>query len=81
MCTRTAFERLRDRISALEKSDAEQDASINFLLRGQKLQYWSIWGAFVLVLLALIYGALGPRGFNAVTKVAPPTAQCSPETN
>lgn len=80
MCTRTAFEKLRDRISALEKNDAEQDASIDFLLRGQKLQYWSIWGAFMLVLLALVYGALGPRGFNAVTKVAPPTAQCNLET-
>lgn len=75
MCDRPAFEKLRDRITRLEMSDASQDEKLKTLFRGMRIQFWTVWGSFMLMLLALIYGALGPRGFNAVTSAAPKVAQ------
>lgn len=71
MCDRPAFEKLRDRVTRLEMSDVSQEEKLKTLFRGQRIQFWTVWGAFMLTLLALIYGALGPRGFNAVTDAAP----------
>lgn len=71
MCDRPAFEKLRDRVTRLEMSDASQDEKLKTLFRAQRIQFWTVWGAFMMTLLALIYGALGPRGFNAVTNAAP----------
>lgn len=70
MCDKIEFEKLRDRMMALEKSHLVQGEQIKTLFRSTKLQFWSIWGMTMLMLLALIYGACGSNGFNAVTKAA-----------
>lgn len=74
MCDKASFDKLRDRVSALERRDDVQDEQIRTLFKAQRVQFWTIWGAFMLCLLALIFGALGPRGFNAVTNAAQKTA-------
>lgn len=71
MCDKVEFEKLKDRLMDAEKSLIAQGEQIKTLFRSSKLQFWSIWGMTMLMLLALIYGALGSNGFNAVTKAAP----------
>jgi len=71
MCDHQHFEDHEQRISALEKTDAVHDAKLDSITEQLRFQMYTVWGAFFLVLLALIWGALGPRGFNAVTKAAP----------
>lgn len=77
MCDEAHFHKLEDkveehddRIQALEKTDAVHDAKIDSLAKQAKFQMITVWAAFFLTLLALIYGALGPNGFNAVTTTA-----------
>lgn len=77
MCDRehfTELERAVDdhdkRLDALEKTDAVHDVKLELLTKQVRLQMLTVWGAFFLVLLALIYGALGPDGFRAVTHEA-----------
>jgi len=71
MCDKFNFDNHERRISQLEKADAVHDAKLDMLTKQVRFQMITVWGAFFLVLLALIWGALGPSGFNAVTKVAP----------
>ena len=69
-------------INALAKRDAEQSVQIADLARTTEKQgdnmmklvnrlVMAIIGLLVLMALALIFGALGEKGFNAVTKAAP----------
>ena len=75
MCDKTAFEKLRDRVAKIEKEsathDAIQDEQLKTLFNIVKTQSRIAWAFAFILLLAVIYGALGPRGFNAVTKAAP----------
>lgn len=77
MCDHIHYEELREemkqhdkRLDQLEKTDAVHDAKIDALARQAKFQMITQWAAFFLVLLALIWGACGPQGFNAVTTAA-----------
>lgn len=71
MCDKAEFAKLRDRVTNLEVGKCVHDEQIKTLFRGQRLQFWTVWGAFMLCLLTLIYGAIGSKGFNAVTNAAP----------
>lgn len=71
MCDKIEFEKLKDRMMALEKSQLVQGEQIKTLFRSSRLQFWTVWGITIILLLAVVYGALGPRGFNAVANAAP----------
>ena len=78
MCDHAEFARIREAIGELQKADAVQSEQIKTLFnvtskqgnQQDKLTARLVFAAIVALLLALgavIYGALGPRGFNAVT--------------
>lgn len=82
MCDRESFARLKDAIVELQKADAVQSEQIKTLFATTKKQgeqqtimlnrlVMAVIGVLVLTVLALIFGALGERGFTAVTKAAP----------
>lgn len=85
MCTKREFAELRDRIADVEKMNIAQTEQIKTLFtttaelkeslhESYKLVKGLLWfGGVVLILavLALIFGALGRDGFNAVTRAAP----------
>lgn len=79
---RDQTEQNTQQINALAKRDAEQSVQIASLAKTTEKQgdnmmklvnrlVMAIIGMLVLMALALIFGALGERGFNAVTKAAP----------
>ena len=70
MCDKIEFEKLKDRMMSLEKSQLVQGEQIKTLFRSSRLQFWTVWGITIILLLAVVYGALGPRGFNAVANAA-----------
>ena len=72
-------------IAALQQTDAVQSEQIKTLFhtaekqgaQQDKMTSRLVWAAVValfLALFAVIYGALGPHGFNAVTKAVPAVA-------
>lgn len=82
MCNRESFAKIRDAIGELQKADAVQSEQIKTLFHVTKEQganqrrllnrlVMAVIGILVLVVLALIFGALGKEGFNAVTRAAP----------
>lgn len=82
MCDKESFAKIRDAIADLQKADAVQSEQIKTLFAVTKKQgeqqdrltsrlVWAAVVALFLSLLAVIYGALGERGFNGVTKAAP----------
>lgn len=82
MCDRESFAKIRDAIGDLQKADAVQSEQIKTLFKTTETQgetqkavvnrlLWIVGGILVLVVLALIFGALGERGFNGVTNAAP----------
>lgn len=82
MCDKESFAKIRDAIADLQKADAVQSEQIKTLFAVTKKQgeqqdrltsrlVWAAVVALFLALLAVIYGALGERGFNGVTKAAP----------
>lgn len=82
MCDRESFAKIRDAIADLQKADAVQSEQIKTLFNTTKEQgdtqkalvnrlLWIVCIVFLLAILALIFGALGKEGFNAVTKTAP----------
>ena len=83
MCDKAEFAALRERIGEIEKSNAAQTAQIGALCESVRDLKITVQGAFskllwvcVIVMLlavgALIYGALGDKGFHAVTNAAKP---------
>lgn len=82
MCTKAEFAKLRDRIADVEKMNIAQSEQIKTLFAATKDLKDTVRGAFskllwfsgivlLIVVLALVWGALGERGFNGVTKAAP----------
>jgi len=77
MCDHFHYEALRkevdehdDRLDALEKTDAVHDAKIDALAKQAWFQMITVWAAFFLVLLTLVWIAVGPDGFRDVTSAA-----------
>ena len=65
--TADQIEQLDDRVTQLEVSGARLDERLSSLVSSTSNLKWSIWSITVILLLAVIYGALGDKGFNAVT--------------
>lgn len=81
MCDRESFAKIRDAISDLQKADAVQSEQIKTLFHTTEQQgenqtrlvnrlVLAVIGVLILAVLALIFGALGRDGFNAVTHAA-----------
>lgn len=71
MCDKIEFMKLKDRMMALEKSQIAQGEQIKTLFQSSRLQFWTVWGITIILLLTVVYGAVGQNGFNAVTSAAP----------
>ena len=82
MCNRESFAKIRDAIGELQKADAVQSEQIKTLFKTTERQgdtqtrlvnrlVLAVIGVLILAVLALIFGALGERGFKAVTTAAP----------
>jgi len=82
MCDRESFAKIRDAIGELQKADAVQSEQIKTLFHVTERQgdtqtrlvnrlVLAVIGVLILAVLALIFGALGKEGFNAVTRAAP----------
>lgn len=82
MCNRESFAKIRNAIGDLQKADAVQSEQIKTLFHTTERQgdtqtrlvnrlVLAVIGVLILAVLALIFGALGERGFNAVTTAAP----------
>ena len=59
------------RITSLEINGGRLDERIDGLISATNNLKWGVWGFTFLCLLALIYGALGPHGFNQVANSQP----------
>ena len=70
MCDKTSFSDLRNRVTVLETNAARFDEQIKTLFNSVSRLYYVTVIFGLLMLLAIIYGALGQRGFNAVTSAA-----------
>lgn len=86
MCDRESFAKIRDAIADLQKADAVQSEQIKTLFNVTARQgetqkalvnrmLMIVGIVLILAILALIWGGLGERGFNAVTKAAPTMAK------
>lgn len=82
MCNRESFAKIRDAIGDLQKADAVQSEQIKTLFKTTEKQgdnqtrlvnrlVLAVIGVLILAVLALIFGALGKDGFNAVTRAVP----------
>lgn len=82
MCDRESFAKIRDAIGDLQKADAVQSEQIKTLFHTTEKQgdnqqrlvnrlVLAVVGVLILAVLALIFGALGERGFNSVAKTVP----------
>lgn len=70
MCDKIEFEKLKDRMMALEKSQLVQGEQIKTLFNSVHLLYKIVLVGGLILLLAVVWGAVGPDGFNAVTTAA-----------
>ena len=82
MCNRESFAKIRDAIGELQKADAVQSEQIKTLFHVTERQgdtqtrlvnrlVLAVIGVLILAVLALIFGALGEHGFNAVMRTSP----------
>jgi hypothetical protein len=90
MCDKESFARIRDAIGDLQKADAVQSEQIKTLFHTTEKQgenmtaqnnrlIMAIIGVLLILVLAVVFGALGERGFNSVTKAAPALATKAPK--
>ena len=82
MCNRESFAKIRDAIGELQRADAVQSEQIKTLFHVTERQgdtqtrlvnrlVLAVIGVLILAVLALIFGALGEHGFNAVMRTSP----------
>ena len=76
MCDHESFSELRERVGDLEKGAVRFDEQIKTLFNSITRLYYVTVLFGLLMLLAIIYGAVGQHGFNAVTHSA--TSRLSP---
>ena len=86
MCDKESFAKIRDAIGDLQKADAVQSEQIKTLFHTTERQgenmtnqlnrlILAIIGVLLILVLAVVFGALGKDGFNAGTKAAPAAMQ------
>ena len=61
------IDNLDERVTMLEISSAKLDERLSALVSSTSNLKWSLWSITLLLLLTVIYGAIGYRGFNQVT--------------
>jgi len=78
MCDKDHYESLNERVNKLERdqliTSTKQDEQIKTLFESVKVLRNVVYTFALIMLLTLVYGALGPTGFNAVTSRTPGTA-------
>ena len=65
--TSNKIEELDQRVTAIEINEAKLDERLSALVSSTSNLKWSLWSITLLLLLTVIYGAIGYRGFNQVT--------------
>lgn len=70
MCDKEGFRDLRERVHALENSQGRFEEQLKTLFKSVSTLYRVFLVACLLLLLTVIYGAIGQHGFNAVTHSA-----------
>ncbi len=81
MCDKPSFNKIRESIAALQRENAVQTEQIKTIFKVTAAQgeqqnrltarlVWAIIVALFISVLAVVYGALGQNGFNAVTHTA-----------
>lgn len=74
MCDKAHFEKLESRVDRLEidfiKHAASSEVQLANVVRLQKYTLLCLGAACLLMLLTIIYGAVGERGFNHVACAA-----------
>lgn len=59
------------RLAKIEVSSARLDERLDNLVKSTANLKWSIWSITIILLLTVVYGALGKDGFHAVTNTTP----------
>lgn len=74
MCDKEHYNELRERVDELEiqfvRHSASSEVQISNLLKASTRLFWTAVIGGLLMLLTLIYGAIGERGFNHVSCAA-----------
>ena len=60
------IDNLDERVTMLEISSAKLDERLSALVSSTSNLKWALWSITLLLLLTVIYGAIGYRGFNQV---------------
>lgn len=64
--TNDKIDELDQRITQIEINEAKLDERLSALVSSTSNLKWSLWSITLLLLLTVIYGAIGYRGFNQV---------------
>lgn len=65
--TSDKIDELDQRVTAIEINEAKLDERLSALVSSTSNLKWALWSITILLLLTVIYGAIGYRGFNQVT--------------
>ena len=60
------IDELDQRVTQIEIHEAKLDERLSALVSSTSNLKWSLWSITILLLLTVIYGAIGYRGFNQV---------------
>ena len=60
------IDELDQRVTQIEINEAKLDERLSALVSSTSNLKWSLWSITLLLLLTVIYGAIGYRGFNQV---------------
>ena len=60
------IDNLDERLTRLEINEAKLDERLSALVSSTSNLKWALWSITLLLLLTVIYGAIGYRGFNQV---------------
>lgn len=63
------------RITEMEVNSARLDERLNALVSSTNNLKWGMWAFTLLMLLTIIYQAVGPKGFKDVTSTVAPIIQ------
>lgn len=63
------------RITKIEVGEARLDERLNALVQSTNNLKWVMWAFTLLMLLTIIYQAIGPKGFKDVTSTVAPLVQ------
>ena len=64
--TSDKIEELDQRVTAIEINEAKLDERLSALVASTSNLKWALWSITLMLLLTVIYGAIGYRGFNQV---------------